>query len=57
MQNAAPLILLVFSFVFFCIAVARVSQPEYPKLIALGLAFWVFAELIGGGIKVYLGHQ
>jgi hypothetical protein len=53
MQNLG-LVLLVFSFVCFCLAAWMAPQPHYPRLIAAGLAFLVAAELFGGLTKAFL---
>lgn len=42
------LILLVFAFVLFVIAAWRPTQPDASRLVALGLALCVLADLIGG---------
>lgn len=49
------LIFLVFAFVLFCIAarIRLVGNPPGWDLLALGLAFWVAAELIGGLGRVF----
>lgn len=47
------LIALVFALVFFCIAAYRAAQPEWGKLIAIGLACWVLAELFGGVMHTF----
>jgi len=47
MQNLG-LVLLVFSFVCFCIAAWQMGAPYWNRLIALGLAFLVAANLFGG---------
>lgn len=39
------LILLIFAFVFFTIAVIWSPAPYYPRLVAAGLACWVAAQL------------
>ena len=47
-------ILMVFAFVFFCLAAANVNHPRI-NLGWLGLAFWVLAILIGGA-SIHLGR-
>jgi hypothetical protein len=47
MQNLG-LVLLVFSFVCFVLACFQVTDPNWRKLIAAGLAFLVAAQLFGG---------
>jgi hypothetical protein len=49
MQNVG-LILLVFSFVFACIA-TRWAFPPW-NFLALSVAFWIASELLGGLSKV-----
>jgi hypothetical protein len=48
------LILMVFAFVFFVIA-AKWNPPGW-YFVAIGLACWVLAEIIGGASHVFLGH-
>lgn len=47
MQNLG-LVLLVFSFVCFVVATWAAAAPYWNRLIALGLAFLIAAELFGG---------
>jgi cell division protein FtsW (lipid II flippase) len=47
------LILLVFSFVLFCIAAWQAAQPHFQRLIAAGLAFLVAAMLFGNISTVF----
>lgn len=49
------LVLLIFGFVFFCIAAWR-DTPDRAKLIALGLACVTAAEIFGGVGRVLGGH-
>jgi hypothetical protein len=51
MQNIG-LILLVFAFVFACVAV-RVSSVGAWSILPLAIAFWIAAELIGGLGRVF----
>jgi hypothetical protein len=41
------LVLLVFSFVCFCLAGWNVTAPNHPRLVAIGLAFLTAAMLFG----------
>ena len=45
------LVLMCFAFVFFCLA-SKWNPPGW-SFIALGLAFWVLAELVGGAGHVF----
>ena len=40
-------ILLVFAFVCFALATFLIPEPNRPRLVAAGLAFWSLAEIIG----------
>jgi hypothetical protein len=51
MQNVG-LILLVFAFVFACIAAAFQVQFGRWNFIALAIAFWIASELLGGLARV-----
>jgi hypothetical protein len=51
MQNIG-LILMVFGFVFFCIAARGIGPPPW-SLGWLGLACWILAEIIAGATKVF----
>lgn len=42
------LILEVFAFVFFCFAAAGIGQWGRVHLLALGLACWILAIILGG---------
>lgn len=49
------LILLVFSFVCFVIAVFNFGAPHWNKLLAAGLAFYVAAQLFGNVLGLFKG--
>ncbi len=49
-------LLIMFSFVFCCIAVWRAGQPEWNKLIAIAAAFYTAAELFGGVYHAFYTH-
>lgn len=55
MQNIG-LVLLVFSFVCFVLAAWSAIAPNYPRLVAAGLAFLVAAELFGGLSAMHYIH-
>ncbi len=55
MQNLG-LILLVFSFVCFVISCWAAAAPHWNKLISLGLAFLVGAEIFGGLSALHYIH-
>jgi len=40
------LVFLVFAFVCFVVATWRIGQPDWPRLIAAGLAFWVATQFL-----------
>ena len=52
------LILLLFSFVFFCISWSQAGAPQWNKLISLGLAFFTAALIFGDAARLSLfgGH-
>lgn len=45
---AVPVILYVLAFVCFLLAAFWVTNPPRPNLVALGLASWVLAIILGG---------
>jgi hypothetical protein len=50
------LILLVFAFVCFCIAATPIGTPQYPRLIAAGLAFFTASFIFGHGAAIFGAH-
>jgi hypothetical protein len=58
MTGNVGLVLLVFSFVFFCIAVWAATQPDplWKRVISLGLAALVAADIFGGLAALHYIH-
>jgi hypothetical protein len=52
-MDKLQLVLLVFSFVCFCLAGWNVVSPTHPRLVAIGLAFFSAAFIFGGALKIF----
>ncbi len=52
-MDKLQLVLLVFAFVCFCLAGWNVTAPNYPRLVAIGLAFFTAACIFTGAMKAF----
>jgi hypothetical protein len=52
-MDKIQLVLMIFAFVCFCLAGWNVTAPNYPRLVAIGLAFFAAAFIFGGALKAF----